>query len=168
MASIASIPVTATVLVLAAALCHPVFASSSDEAQLGASTAEQVATSTIDPKCPKPVRKRKPNSAQPFEQLPVPSASVPVCPVCPVAVPQVQCPSIQPPPLEVSGFWNRYGKDTIFMLLGVLLGAILGSIVSLYGTIVFERYKRFREVLLDVSLARQLNSAYPQIPEILN
>lgn len=77
MASIASIPVTATVLVLAAALCHPVFASSSDEAQLGASTAEQVATSTIDPKCPKPVRKRKPNSAQPFEQLPVPSASVP-------------------------------------------------------------------------------------------
>ncbi len=64
---------------------------------------------------------------------------------------------IQAQPVESSGFWDRYGKDTVFALLGV----VLGSIVSFYGTMLFERYKRFREILLDISQARQLNDAYP-------
>ena len=63
----------------------------------------------------------------------------------------------QAQPVESAGFWDHYGKDTILALLGV----VLGSIVSFYGTMLFERYKRFREILLDISQARQMNDAYP-------
>jgi hypothetical protein len=45
----------------------------------------------------------------------------------------------------------------VFSFLGVLLGAL----VSFYATILFERYKRFRETLLEIARARQLNEGYP-------
>jgi hypothetical protein len=60
------------------------------------------------------------------------------------------------PPVD-DGFWSKYGKDTFFSLLGV----VLGMLVSFYATILFERYKRFRETLLDIARSRQQNEAYP-------
>jgi hypothetical protein len=59
------------------------------------------------------------------------------------------------PPNEA--FWSKYGKDTFFSMLG----ALLGMLTSFYATIIFERYKRFREILLDIAKSRQLNEGYP-------
>jgi hypothetical protein len=54
-------------------------------------------------------------------------------------------------------FWSKYGKDMFFSLLGVMLG----TLISFYATTLFERYKRFRETLLDIARNRQHNEAYP-------
>jgi hypothetical protein len=52
-----------------------------------------------------------------------------------------------PPPPSSHDSIGGYGKDTLFMLLG--------AIVSLYVTVVFERYRRFGDLLRDVAQARQ-------------
>ncbi|MCQ9378654.1 hypothetical protein NMQ16_11235 [Methyloversatilis sp. XJ19-49] len=80
------------------------------------------------------------------------------CPACPP--PQIVCAS---PPDRVPGLppdervWVRWGKDAS----GALLGILLGTLLSLYVTVVFDRYKRFRETLIDIAQARLHHDAYP-------
>lgn len=80
------------------------------------------------------------------------------CPACPP--PQIVCaspPDLLPdlPPDE--RVWVRWGKDAA----GALLGILFGTLLSLYVTVVFDRYKRFRETLIDIAQARLHNDAYP-------
>lgn len=83
------------------------------------------------------------------------------CPACPPpSPPRIVC--AQPPDLlsgspPDDGIWTRWGKDA----LGALLGILLGTLLSLYVTVVFDRYKRFRETLIDIAQARLHNDAYP-------
>lgn len=93
-----------------------------------------------------------------------PGASCPPtdgCPACPpTPAPQIVC--AQPPDLPSdlppdAGAWARWGKDAS----GALLGILFGTLLSLYVTVVFDRYKRFRETLIDIAQARLHNDAYP-------
>ncbi len=83
------------------------------------------------------------------------------CPACPPAPPpQIVC--AQPPDLPADSppeerVWARWGKDATSALLGILFGTLL----SLYATVVFDRYRRFRETLIDIAQARLHNDAYP-------
>ena len=52
--------------------------------------------------------------------------------------------------------WKDVGSDVFFMFLG--------TIVSFYATIVFERYKRFQEILRSIALARIHYEGYPISP----
>ena len=95
------------------------------------------------------------NPPQPPPQPPQacpPCEAPPVCATCPVCVETPVChcePCAQPPSDGDVG-------DIAFALLGVLLGGL----ISFYATIVFERYKRFRETLMQVAYARQHNTGY--------
>ena len=111
-----------------------------------------VATTTPD--CPKP--QPRPNSKPKAQPKPAPQPHPFVCPTCPPVLPPVVCPPTAIQPVD-EAFWSRYGKDTFFSLFGV----VLGMLVSFYATILFERYKRFRETLLDIAKGRQHNEAYP-------
>ncbi|AOF82188.1 hypothetical protein BSY238_3139 [Methyloversatilis sp. RAC08] len=80
------------------------------------------------------------------------------CPACPQ--PQIVCvsPSDLPPdPPPDEPVWARWGKDAA----GALLGILFGTLLSLYVTVVFDRYRRFRETLIDIAQARLHNDAYP-------
>lgn len=83
------------------------------------------------------------------------------CTACPpAAAPQIVCaqPPDLPPDLPLDEFvWVRWGKDAA----GALLGILFGTLLSLYVTVVFDRYKRFRETLIDIAQARLHNDAYP-------
>ncbi|MDP2867763.1 hypothetical protein [Methyloversatilis sp.] len=93
-----------------------------------------------------------------------PGASCPPtdgCPACPpTAPPLIVCAqppdrlSDKPPDDSV---WALWGKDAS----GALIGILFGTLLSLYVTVVFDRYKRFRETLIDIAQARLHNDAYP-------
>lgn len=79
------------------------------------------------------------------------------CPACPPAPPpQIVCAQPPDPPLD-EFVWARWGKGAA----GALLGILFGTLLSLYVTVVFDRYKRFRETLIDIAQARLHNDAYP-------
>ncbi len=114
------------------------------------------ASGTPPGKTPGPTSTQPPDGPSKPDAGPVPGAEPCLCPACPTQPPQVMCPP--PPAGGGEGFLSRYGKDTFFSLLGV----VLGMLVSFYATMLFERYKRFRETLLDIARKRQLDSeAYP-------
>lgn len=59
----------------------------------------------------------------------------------------------------MSDLWSGLVSNVAFMLLG--------AIISFYATIVFERYKRFGEILRDVAQARVYAEGYPISPRDL-
>jgi len=116
-----------------------------------------VVAPSLDCPNPKPKKIIPKKQPQPPPQLqPQPESRPIICPTCPAVLAQAPCPDATVSPVA-EGFWSTYGKDTVFSFLGVLLGAL----VSFYATILFERYKRFRETLLEIAKARQLNEGYP-------
>jgi hypothetical protein len=56
-------------------------------------------------------------------------------------------------------WWSDVASNVVFMLLG--------AAVSFYATIVFERYKRFGEILREVAQARVHAEGYPISPQDL-
>jgi Collagen triple helix repeat (20 copies) len=63
------------------------------------------------------------------------------------------------PSAAKSPWWMDCASNVFFMLLG--------AIISFYATIVFERYKRFLEILREVALARVHAEGYPMSPRDL-
>lgn len=61
---------------------------------------------------------------------------------------------------SITQWWCDFGSTILFMILGVA--------ISFYATIVFERYKRFGEVLRELVLARVPFEGYPISPRDLS
>lgn len=94
-------------------------------------------------------KKRVVTKPPPPEPLVCPACPQVSCPTCPVVQPPPPCP--QPP--EPQGDGGLTWKD-LFLLFA-------GAILAIYTTLAFERYKRFRDVVLVLARTRQRYEGNP-------
>lgn len=126
-----------------------------------AQSAELAAPLSIDPLFSKDMPARESGPESPGDPVEPFCGRVMQYPVCPLFAPVTECvPGSAPESREEGGHVKDLGL--------LLLGALIGSLTSFYATIVFERYKRFRETLMNISMARQLNPGYPAMLQYLN
>ncbi len=69
-------------------------------------------------------------------------------------------PQVTWAPVATAAWWPDFASPVLFTLLG--------AIISLYATVVFERYKRFGEILREVAQARRYAEGYPVSPRDLS
>jgi hypothetical protein len=153
------IPLTAR-----AVAADPALGNELQSPALSASAPDLSAASAASP-CDEP-RKTPTKPKRRHKAQPLPPQTCPTvhCQACPPPAPPSPCPICVAPTEPEGGVWSQYVRDAFLLFLG----ALLGTAASFYAGIVFERYKRFREVLLEVAMARQLDPGHPALLTRLN